>query len=210
MTGQGITTMFKVRSGRKSSFPDWGLPPVRSRVSHLRFCSYQWPHSSPWGALPCSPVLGRSTPIAASLNHLIGGALHFLLGYTAFHAPDLNGLLLGTFFGLVFAAGHLNQEVRDHEGDLLGGVRTSAVVFGSQSAFIASLCLFSLSYALIVSLAAAGILPGFFLWGALLWSLHVVWSLQALRSGLGFETALWMQRRYRLLFAIIGIAMLAS
>jgi hypothetical protein len=39
--------------------------------------------------------------------------------------------------------------------------------------------------------------------------LHVVWSLQALRRGLGFESALWMQRRYRLLFALIGLAMLA-
>jgi hypothetical protein len=42
-----------------------------------------------------------------------------------------------------------------------------------------------------------------------LWHLHVAWSLRALRRGLGFETALWMQRRYRLLFALIGLAMLA-
>jgi hypothetical protein len=31
---------------------------------------------------------------------------------------------------------------------------------------------------------------------------------QALRRGLDFETSLWMQRRYRLLFALVGLAML--
>ena len=38
----------------------------------------------------------------------------------------------------------------------------------------------------------------------------LVAALQALRRGLGSETALWMQRRYRLLFALIGLAMLAG
>ena len=32
-------------------------------------------------------------------------------------------------------------------------------------------------------------------------------SLEALRRGLGPDTALWMQRRYRLLFAFVGLAM---
>src|SRR5262249_26816694 len=30
-----------------------------------------------------SPRVGKSTPVAASLHHVVGGALHFLLGYTA-------------------------------------------------------------------------------------------------------------------------------
>jgi 4-hydroxybenzoate polyprenyltransferase len=109
----------------------------------------------------------------------------------------------------VFAAGHLNQEVRDYEGDLLNDIRTSAVVFGCRRTFLASLSLFTGAYALIVGLAAVGILPRLLLWSAILWLLHVAWSLQALRRGLGFETAEWMQRRYRLLFALVGLAMLA-
>ena len=59
-------------------------------------------------------------------------------------------------------------------------------------------------------LAVLGVLPRFLLWSALLWPLLVVWSVCAMRRGLGFETALWMQRRYRLLFALIGLAMLAT
>jgi 4-hydroxybenzoate polyprenyltransferase len=110
---------------------------------------------------------------------------------------------------LVFAGGHLNQEVRDHDGDLLNGIRTSAVVFGCRRTFLASLFTFTAAYAILAGLAALGILPRLLLWSTILWPLHVAWSLRALQHGLGFETALWMQRRYRLLFACIGLAMLA-
>ena len=157
----------------------------------------------------CSPSFGKSTPIVASINHLLGGALHFLLGYTLYRALDASGLVISLFFGLVFAGGHLNQEVRDYEGDLLNGIRTSAVVFGCRRTFLASLCTFTAAYAILASLAALGILPRLLLWSTIVWPLHVAWSLRALQRGLGFETALWMQRRYRLLFAFIGLAMLA-
>lgn len=155
-----------------------------------------------------SPGFGKVTPIAASINHLLGGALHFLLGYTLFHALDERGLVISLFFGLVFAGGHLNQEVRDYEGDLLNGIRTSAVVFGCRRTFLASQCLFTAAYALIISLAVLGILPGLLLYSSIVWVLHIIWSLKALRRGLGFETALWIQKRYRLLFAFTGLAML--
>lgn len=157
----------------------------------------------------CSASFGKSTPIMGSINHLLGGALHFLLGYTLVHAPDANGLVMSLFFGLVFAGGHLNQEVRDYEGDLLNGIRTTAVVFGQQRTFLASLCTFTAAYAIVAGLAALGILPGLLLWSPIVWLLHVAWSLRALQRGLGFETALWMQGRYRLLFALIGLGMLA-
>ena len=156
----------------------------------------------------CSPMLGKSVPIVASINHLLGGALHFLLGYSLWRAVDARGLMISLFFGLVFAAGHLNQEVRDHEGDRLNGIRTSAVVFGCRRAFLMSLLIFTAAYATLAGLAMLGILPRLLLWSAILWPLHVAWSIRALQRGLGFETALWMQRRYRLLFAVVGLAML--
>jgi len=156
----------------------------------------------------CSPTLGKSTPIVASINHLLGGALHFLLGYTLSRPLDAHGLMISLFFGLVFAGGHLNQEVRDYDGDLLNGIRTSAVAFGCRRTFLASLFTFTAAYALLAGLAELGVLHRILLWSIILWPLHVAWSLRALQHGLGFETALWMQRRYRLLFACIGLAML--
>lgn len=155
-----------------------------------------------------SPSFGKSTPIMASLNHLFGGALHFLLGYTLFHPLDVSGMMISLFFGLVFAGGHLNQEVRDYEADRLNQIRTSAVVFGCRRTFLASLLAFTAAYVVVTVLAAVGILPRILLWSGILWIFHVAWFLRALRRGLGFETALWMRRRYRLLFAFIGLAML--
>jgi 4-hydroxybenzoate polyprenyltransferase len=155
-----------------------------------------------------SPRFGKSTPILGSINHLLGGALHFLLGYTSTHTLDTSGLVISLFFGLVFAGGHLNQEVRDYEGDLLNEIRTSAVAYGRQRTFLASLCTFTAAYAILAGLAALGILPRLLLWSPIVWFLHVAWSLRALQRGLGFETALWMQKRYRLLFALVGLAML--
>jgi 4-hydroxybenzoate polyprenyltransferase len=157
-----------------------------------------------------SPRLGKSTPIAASLNHLTGGALHFLLGYSAARAVDAKGVALSLVFGLVFAAGHLNQEVRDYESDVANGIGTVAVTFGPRWGFFASFGLFTTAYLLIVVLAALGVLPKVLLASAFVWLLQAGWSLQALRRGLGLEAALWMQRRYRLLFALIGLAMLVG
>ena len=155
-----------------------------------------------------SSIFGKTSPGGASLNHLIGGTLHFLLGYTVAHAVDMRGAVLGLVFGLVFAAGHLNQEVRDHESDRASGTGTSAVIFGRRRGFLASFCLFTAAYALIAVLAELGVLPKLLLLSAVAWLLQAAWSLQAVRRGLGFETALWMQRRYRLLFALVGLAML--
>ncbi len=157
-----------------------------------------------------SPLFGKSTPVASSVNHLTGGTLHFLLGYTFTHPLDTKGLCIGLFFGLVFAAGHLNQEVRDYEGDALNGIRTNAVEFGRRRAFLASLCTFTAAYALLIALAALGLLPRLLLWSPAAWLLQLFWTLRALRRGLDFDTAEWMQRRYRWLFALIGVVMLAG
>lgn len=157
-----------------------------------------------------SPRLGKSTPVAASLNHLVGGGLHFLLGYSAARAVDAKGVALSLIFGLVFAAGHLNQEVRDYEFDVANRIGTVAVTFGRRRGFFASFCLFTTAYLLIVVLAALGVLPKLLLASAIVWLLQARWSLQALRRGLGLEAALWIQRRYRLLFALIGLAMLVG
>jgi 4-hydroxybenzoate polyprenyltransferase len=154
-----------------------------------------------------APRFGKSTPVAASLNHLVGGGLHFLMGYSLVHALDAKGVALSLFFGLVFAAGHLNQEVRDYEADRANGISTSAVAFGCRQSFCASFCLFTAAYALVAGLAAAGLLPSLLLGAAVVWLVQAWWSLQALRRGLRLETALWMQRRYRWLFALVGLLM---
>ena len=101
----------------------------------------------------------KSAPVLSSLPHLLGGLLHFLLGYSLFDALDRRGILIGFFFALTFTAGHLNQEVRDHEGDRVNGLRTNAVFFGKERTFLAGLVLFMLAYADLAWLAFRGLIP---------------------------------------------------
>ena len=164
------------------------------------------------GALYSHPSLNaKGIPVISSLPHLVGGTLHFLLGYSLFGDLDRRGMLIGLFFALTFTAGHLNQEVRDYEGDRLNGIRTNAVVFGKVPAFVAGALLFTLAYADLFTLAYAGIvfaplavLPG------ILYPLHVFWSVTTLHAGLNFANVSRFQNRYRLLYAVIGVAMLAA
>jgi 4-hydroxybenzoate polyprenyltransferase len=164
--------------------------------------------SSALYSVPASHAKG--IPLLNSGLHFAGGVLHFLLGYSLFGGIDRRGLEIACFFALVFVAGHLTQEVRDHEGDLLNGIKTNAVIFGKTSTFAAGLAVFTFAYAYLVVLAARGTVPRELAVLAVLYPLHLHWSLAALRSGLTFEGIRRLQARYRALYAIIGVAMLAA
>src|ERR1035438_10308439 len=69
------------------------------------------------------PYRAKGIPVLNSAIHLTGGVLHFLLGYSLFRVIDLRGLEIAFFFALTFVAGHLTQEVRDHDWDLHRGAR---------------------------------------------------------------------------------------
>jgi 4-hydroxybenzoate polyprenyltransferase len=153
----------------------------------------------------------KGVPVVSSLPHLVGGLLHFLLGYSVFADLDRHGMLVGLFFALTFTAGHLNQEVRDYEGDRLNDIRTNAVAFGKHAAFAAGLVLFTLAYADLVLLAYSGIVPARLrLLPIVLYPLHLYWSLTTLRAGLTFTSVSRFQNRYRMLYALIGVAMLVA
>lgn len=152
----------------------------------------------------------KGVPVLGSAVHLAGGSLHFLLGYALFATVDARALALSLFFGLVFAAGHLNQEVRDFDSDGPNGIRTNAVTFGKTATFFAGLLAFTFAYALLGALAVAGVIPRWLGCLALLYPLHVYWSSRAVAAGLGFQSICRLQARYRVLFAVIGLGMLAA
>ncbi|HEV3073811.1 MAG TPA: UbiA family prenyltransferase [Thermoanaerobaculia bacterium] len=152
----------------------------------------------------------KGIPLLNSALHLAGGVLHFLLGYSLFSAIDRRGLEIACYFALVFVAGHLTQEVRDHEGDRLNGIKTNAVIFGKTTTFAAGLAVFTLAYVYLAVLAARAIVPRALVSLAILYPLHLYWSLAALRAGLTFDSIRSLRARYRALYTIIGIAMLAA
>ena len=152
----------------------------------------------------------KGRPLLNSAAHLAGGALHFLLGYSLGNSIDRRGLATATFFALTFAAGHLTQEVRDHQGDVLNAIRTNAVIFGPRRTFAASLALFTLAYALLLLLALQGILPHPLAALIALYPIHLRWSLKTLAEGLTYASIRRLQTRYRALYAIIGLATVAA
>ncbi len=154
---------------------------------------------------------GKGIPLFNSALHLVGGVLHFLLGYAAFAALSWQAVAIGGFFGLVFTAGHFTHEARDHDGDCHNNIRTNAVAFGKRRCFLASLVLFSLAYVLLATLALLGLVPHVLtlVAGAAL-PLHLLAALRVLRAGLTFEGLRGLQTFYRRLHAIIGIVMLAT
>jgi 4-hydroxybenzoate polyprenyltransferase len=164
------------------------------------------------GLLYSHPALNaKSIPVLSSLPHLLGGLLHFLLGYSLFDALDRRGVLVGFFFALTFTAGHLNQEVRDYEGDRANGLRTNAVFFGKGQAFFAGLVLFTLAYADLAWLGYRGLIPtALGVLPVVLYPIHLVLSVRALRRGLSFDSVGRLQRGYRMLYALIGLAMVAA
>lgn len=164
------------------------------------------------GVLYSHPAVNaKGIPVVSSSPHLVGGLLHFLLGYSLFGGIDRRGILIALFFALTFTAGHLNQEVRDHDGDRVNRLRTNAVAFGKVPAFLAGLLIFTLAYGDLLLLAGLGIVPAVLgLLPLALYPIHVWWSLRTLRGGLTFEDVSRLQSRYRMLYGIIGLGMIAS
>ena len=163
------------------------------------------------GAVYSHPAIdAKGSPILSSVPHLVGGTLHFLLGTSLFAPVDGRSLLIALYFALTVVAGHLNQEVRDYDGDLLNGIRTNAVRFGKTRAFWASCAGFTVAYAWLGGLAFYGLVPPVL--GALLvlYPLHLYWTVATYRAGLTFEAINRFQTRYRALYGVIGLAMLAA
>ncbi|MEO6326216.1 MAG: UbiA family prenyltransferase [Thermoanaerobaculia bacterium] len=153
------------------------------------------------------PWQSKGIPVLNSSIHLVGGLLHFLLGYALFMPIDRRGVVLGLFFALTFVAGHLMQEVRDHDRDSSRGIATNAVRFGKRRAFAAGLWVFTIADLLLVTLVLGGVLPRVWALVAGLYPAHLYWSFRALSADLTSASVRRLQWRYRSIYA--GVALVA-
>jgi len=152
-------------------------------------------------------INAKGRPVLSSVTHLVGGSLHFLLGYSVFSPIGWKAVMISSFFTLVFTAGHATQEVEDFEEDRLNGIRTNAVVFGKTAIFIAAFVGFVLAYGDLAWLSLCGMLPSrLWLMALALFPLHCHWSRKAWRAGLCPADVRRLRNRYRVLFLLIGIA----
>lgn len=72
----------------------------------------------------------KENVVGASLIHLCGGILQFLLGYLVFSNDMMRGALTGIFFAAIFTAGHFIHECIDLKEDESRDIKTRAVRFG--------------------------------------------------------------------------------
>ena len=151
----------------------------------------------------------KGVPVLGSALHFVGGLLQFLLGYSVGAAPDWRGMQIGSFFALVFVAGHLTHETRDSDSDRLNGIRTNAVTFGKMRSFLTGLALFIVADVLLMVLALCNVAPRPLALVVLLVPLHIYWSLEAIRAGLTFASIQRLQLRYRTFYAATGLCMAA-
>jgi 4-hydroxybenzoate polyprenyltransferase len=155
---------------------------------------------------PGKPMKG--VPVLSSALHFVGGLLHFLLGYSAFTRIDGRGVEIACFFALLFVAGHLTHETRDSEADAANGIRTNAAAFGKQRSFIAALIVFGLADGLMSALSVLGRVPSLLVLVGAIYPLHLYWAVKVRRRKLSFESVRWLQRRYRWLYATVGLVMM--
>lgn len=152
----------------------------------------------------------KGVPVLNSALHSIGGLLHFLLGYSVFTPPNWRGIEIGCFFALVFVAGHLTHETRDSDSDKLNEIKTNAVTFGKMRSFIGGLVLFAAADVLLMLLALWAVVPRPLAVVVFVLPLHIYWSLRAIGSGLTFASVQRLRIRYRVLYAAMGLWMVAA
>jgi 4-hydroxybenzoate polyprenyltransferase len=161
-------------------------------------------------SVPAGAVRGKSIPVLSSFLHFGGTLLAFLLGALTFAPADWRGFLVGLHPAILISAGHLVHEVEDYEQDRLSGCRTHAVRFGRKAVFVLAAFLFGVSFLLLYWLAGAGLLPGVLQYSPILFLAYAAIAVRAYRAGLTRDSVRQMREQYRILFAVVVLAMLAG
>lgn len=177
------------------------LLPLRSLLIAILSVANLWCYQHPRISL-------KTIPILSSLNQLTAGTLQFLFGYSLFKSIDISGVLIGLYFGIIFMAGHLNQEIGDYDADLKTGILTNSVKFGKKKMYFLSFSFFSLSSIYFYLLSLHNIVPRE--WGVLvliIYPFYLFFFYSTLRKGISFENISKFRKDYRLLYAIMGCFM---
>ncbi len=156
------------------------------------------------------PTAGKVIPVASSLLHLAGGTGTFVLGAWWLRPGGWQAPLVGIFFGLVFAAGHLHQEAQDAVDDRAAGVLTHAVRFGARPVLWAGFVLWCASSLHFSVLAAAELIPPILgiIQGAA-FAVYAAGFYFLMRGAPSGDRIARLRRLYRVAYLTAGLAMLA-
>lgn len=106
-----------------------------------------------WFAYYLKPIQLKSILFGGTVAHLLGGILHFHMGYTAFSPASTESVLVSVFFALILCSGHFNHEIMDAEDDRNSGHLTTTVRLGVDTAlYLRHLAaFFSAAYAILLT-----------------------------------------------------------
>ncbi len=155
-------------------------------------------------------IYAKAWPVFGTTLHFIGGVLQVLLGYAAVQPTGCGAILIAVYFSLVFSAGHLNHEVKDHDPDRAAGLLTNAVVFGPERMFSIAFGVFTFAFVYLLVLAVAAVLP----WRLALpylaiYPFHYVLHRRATTGGWrGYDRT--YQMIYRALFLLAGLVLVLT
>jgi 4-hydroxybenzoate polyprenyltransferase len=153
-------------------------------------------------------VFLKSMPVISTIIHGLGATLGFLLGYGSLGYLDFTGISFAFYFGILYAAGHLNHEISDLDSDRLSGIPTNADLLGKKKAFIFSFILFSFSFVYVILLSFQGVLPQTIIIGVVIaYPVYSYFFWTTLYSSLSYESMISFRRKYRFIFLFWGIFM---
>ena len=161
-------------------------------------------------SVPLGALRGKGIPLFSSFLHFSGTLVAFLLGALTFAPADWRMILVASYPALLLTAGHLIQEVQDYEEDRLSGCQTNAVRFGRKAVFILGCLLFGLSFLLLYWLVQEGFFPDAIKYTSILYVLYGAFAMQAYRAGLTRDSVRHLRKQYRILFAVVVLAMLVG
>lgn len=148
---------------------------------------------------------GKAVCILASLLHLAGGLLAFLLGYlfVGFYSTDVlvAGLMLGTFL----SAGHLFQEIQDVQGDALSHINTVAKLMGVVKSTILGLALLLSGHVFFQYLINTGFLPEVTVGNWAAFALVALSIGNKHRNTLTRHSIKHFRNQYRIVYAALGL-----
>ena len=148
---------------------------------------------------------GKSIPVLATLLHILGGMLAFLLGYLFFGHFHIQAVLTGLMCGVFLSAGHLFHEIQDFEGDLTTKIMTTANTIGKKPAAWIGLILLFFGHAIFQYLTYKEFLPDLSLINWMVFALVAVFIGFSIKSGLTHRSMKKLRFSYRIIYALLGV-----
>lgn len=147
--------------------------------------------------------------LLGTVIHLVGGILHFHIGYLAASPFSMASLAISFYIAWILCIGHFHHEIIDYEADKKNGLQTTTVRVGTKPVLKVIGAMFVLSILIWMAVYWMGYIDfaefiPFFIASLLLTVTYLI------RTSFGSLRPLAFRRFYRLIFFLAGLSVLGS